>query len=49
MGLLDKGMGKKYRNEILAPGGTKGAMDCLVSFLGRQPKIEPFLIQKGLL
>jgi len=35
-GVLDKATGKRYRDIILAQGGTKDAGDLLVEFLGRQ-------------
>lgn len=42
-------MGRKYRDEILAPGGTRDSMDSLKAFLGRAPREEPFLEKRGLI
>jgi len=47
-GVLNREMGKRYRDKILAPGGTRDAMDLLVDFLGREPQQEAFLIHIGL-
>jgi len=47
-GPLSKEMGRRYRNEILAPGGSQDAMVSLISFLGREPSDEAFLIEIGL-
>jgi len=47
-GILNPEIGKRYRDKILAPGGTKDAMDLLVDFLGRSPEDEAFLVHIGL-
>jgi len=47
-GVLNRELGLKYRNKILAPAGTKDAMDLLIDFLGREPQQEAFLIHIGL-
>jgi len=46
-GPLDKNIGKKYRDIILAPGGDQDEMDYLIAFLGREPNPEAFLIEIG--
>lgn len=35
--------GKRYRDKILAVGGSRDEMDSLVDFLGREPSNEAFL------
>jgi len=49
VGVLNPEMGKRYRDKILAPAGTRDAMDLLVDFLGREPHQEAFLIHIGLM
>ncbi|HSW13044.1 MAG TPA: M3 family metallopeptidase [Solimonas sp.] len=41
--------GHKFRDTILAQGGSKEAMELFVEFRGRKPSIEPLLRQTGLL
>jgi Zn-dependent oligopeptidase len=38
----------KYRQTILAQGGSKDAFDMLEEFLGRKPTQDAFLAQLGL-
>ncbi|KAJ2308324.1 metalloendopeptidase [Coemansia sp. RSA 2706] len=40
--------GLDYRREILAPGGSRDAMDSIVKFLGRKPNNQAFLEFIGL-
>lgn len=47
-GIFSPTTGGSYRNEILAPGGSRDAADSLRAFLGRDPIPEPFLASKGL-
>lgn len=46
-GVLNPKAGRDYRNYILAPGGTRDAMDCIKQFLGRDPNEEAFLEEIG--
>ena len=48
-GVLSKEVGRRYRDIILAPGGTRDSLDSLVEFLGREPRPEPFLIANGVI
>jgi oligopeptidase A len=40
--------GRRFRDTILAQGGSREAMDLFVDFRGRRPSIEPLLRQCGL-
>ena len=48
-GVLSKEVGRRYRDIILAPGGTRDSLESLVEFLGREPRPEPFLIANGVI
>ncbi len=47
-GVLSTGVGRRYRREILEPGGSKPAGELLRSFLGREPSSQAFLRHIGL-
>ena len=47
-GVLDPGVGRRYRQEVLSRGGSRDAMDHLRAFLGREPNNEAFLRYLGL-
>jgi oligopeptidase A len=40
--------GRRFRETVLAKGGSEEAMDIFVEFRGRKPSIEPLLQQSGL-
>ena len=48
-GGLDKGLGKRYRDEILAVGGSRSAHENFAAFMGRPPKVDALLIQDGIM
>jgi len=47
-GVLNPAVGMRYRNAILAKGGTLDGIDLLGEFLGREPSSEAFLAKLGL-
>ena len=48
LGMLNPKAGMYYRKKILARGGTLDAMDLVKDYLGREPRMEPFLRHLGL-
>ncbi len=47
-GILDEGVGRRYRDEILATGGARDAAEHLHAFLGREPSTDAFARNLGL-
>lgn len=47
-GLLDKNIGKRYREEVLGKGGAQNPMQLITKFLGRPPQQDAFLQAYGL-
>lgn len=47
-GVLDAASGSHFRQEILAVGGSRNAMDSFIAFRGREPKIDALLRHNGL-
>jgi thimet oligopeptidase len=47
-GVTSPEVGRRYRTEILAAGGSRDAADHLRAFLGREPNAEAFLRHLGL-
>jgi thimet oligopeptidase len=47
-GVLSPEVGRRYRDEVLATGHSRDAIDHLRSFLGREPSTEAFLANLGL-
>jgi peptidyl-dipeptidase Dcp len=48
-GLFDQETAEKYRKCVLERNGTVDAMQMFVEFRGREPVIEPLLINRGLM
>lgn len=48
LGMLNPEAGMYYRKKILARGGTIDAMDMVSDYLGREPRMAPFLKHLGL-
>ncbi len=48
-GLFDQETAVKYRKSVLERNGTVDAMQMFVDFRGREPVIEPLLINRGLM
>jgi thimet oligopeptidase len=47
-GIMSREVGRRYRNEVLATGGSRDAIDHLRAFLGREPSGEAFLRRLGI-
>ena len=47
-GVLSPDVGARFRAEILAMGGSRGAMDSFSAFRGREPSIDALLRHNGL-
>jgi oligopeptidase A len=47
-GVLNPDIGAKFRSEILAMGGSRGAMESFTAFRGREPTLDALLRHHGL-
>ena len=47
-GVLDAGTGQRFRDEILAVGGSRPALESFIAFRGRAPSIDPLLRHLGM-
>jgi len=47
-GVLSPDVGSRYRDQVLAPGGSRDAIEHLRAFLGREPNNDAFLEYLGL-
>ena len=47
-GVLDRALGRLYREKILEPGRGRDELESLRAFLGREPNEEAFLKSLGL-
>ena len=48
LGMLNPEAGAHYRATVLGQGGTKSADDMLRDYLGREPRMDPFIRSLGL-
>lgn len=48
-GVLNPDVGARFRSEILAMGGSRGAMQSFIAFRGREPSMDALLRHNGLL
>ncbi len=48
-GVLDPATGSRFRDEILAVGGSRPALESFVAFRGREPKIDALLRHSGMI
>ncbi len=48
MGVLSPAAGARFRDEVLARGGTRAAIDSFVAFRGRAPQIDALLRHNGM-
>src|SRR5690606_36758094 len=48
-GVLSPEMGAKFKEEILAVGGSRPAADSFRAFRGREPSVEPLLRHNGMI
>ena len=47
-GVLDQASGKRFRDEILAVGGSRPAIDSFRAFRGREPSVDALLRHNGM-
>jgi thimet oligopeptidase len=47
-GIMDRGSGKRYRDIILARGGTQDPLELVKEFLGREPNPDAYMKSIGL-
>jgi oligopeptidase A len=48
-GILDAGTGQRFRDEILAVGGSRPAADSFRAFRGREPRVDALLRHSGMI
>ena len=48
-GVLDRGMGERFRDEILAVGGSRPAAESFRAFRGREPRVDALLRHSGMI
>jgi oligopeptidase A len=48
-GILDAGTGQRFRDEILAVGGSRPAAESFLAFRGREPRVDALLRHSGMI
>jgi oligopeptidase A len=48
-GILDAGTGRRFRDEILAVGGSRPAAESFRAFRGREPRVDALLRHSGMI
>ena len=48
-GVLSPAAGRRFRDEVLARGGSRPALESFIAFRGRPPQIEALLRHNGML
>ncbi|MGP1677790.1 MAG: M3 family metallopeptidase [Burkholderiales bacterium] len=48
-GVLDRGSGERFRDEILAVGGSRPALESFKAFRGREPRVDALLRHNGMI
>jgi oligopeptidase A len=48
-GILDPKIGSRFRDEILAVGGSRPAAESFRAFRGREPRVEALLRHSGMI
>jgi len=48
-GVLDPATGRRFRDEVLAVGGSRPALESFVLFRGRKPKVDALLRHNGMI
>lgn len=48
-GVLDTGTGRRFRDEVLAVGGSRPALESFELFRGRKPKVDALLRHNGMI
>jgi oligopeptidase A len=48
-GVLDPGTGARFRDEILAMGGSRPAMESFKAFRGREPSVDALMRHSGMI
>ena len=48
LGVLSETAGSRFKNEVLAQGGARPAMESFVAFRGREPSMDALLRHNGM-